>query len=321
MSKAIQDNNRVYNFFSPLVQFGTRCHYHHFVVRGIDNLPTDGAYIIAPCHQQALMEPLAVLNIAPKPTVFLARADIFANPTVRAFLTFLKILPVYRIRDGKESLGKNADIFEKSTRVLLDGYPLCMMAEGRHNNRHHLLPLVKGMFRIAGDTQRRLGDYPLYIVPTGIDFDEYEQPYSNLVVNIGTPIPVQPFMNTFNEKEPLALNQMRQALTESLLPLMHDIRNEEYYDEILTSCHVANPTWRQREGRSNNAWNRFEGRQAISRQLDDMAKTEDPKFHDIVSIAREVKQRCATLHLNLRSVAERWSVGKTMLGFLTIVAC
>ena len=43
----------------------------------------------------------------------------------------------------------------------------------------------KGMFRIAGETQQKLGDHPLYIVPTGIDFDEYERPYSNLVVNIG----------------------------------------------------------------------------------------------------------------------------------------
>ena len=45
MSRKIQDNNLLYNILCPLVQFGTRCHYHHFTVRGIDNLPADGAYI------------------------------------------------------------------------------------------------------------------------------------------------------------------------------------------------------------------------------------------------------------------------------------
>ena len=204
----IQDENRLYNFLSPLVQFGTRCHYNRFDVHGMENLPTDGAYIIAPCHQQALMEPLAVLNFAPKPPVFLARADIFAKPVIRAILTFLKILPVYRIRDGQENLTKNNDIFDHSRDVLLDGYPLCLMAEGRHNDRHHLLPLGKGMFRIAGETQVKLGKHPLFIVPTGIDFDEYERPYSNLVVNIGKPIPVQPFMETYRDNEPVALNRM-----------------------------------------------------------------------------------------------------------------
>ena len=193
MSKAIQDNDLLYNILSPLVQFACRCHYNSFVVRGMENLPTNGAYIIAPCHQQALMEPLAVLNIAPKPPVFLARADIFKKPTFRAILTFLKIMPVYRIRDGQDQLGRNREVFDRCRDVLVDGFPLCLMAEGRHNNRHHLLPLGKGMFRIAGEAQLALGDHPLYIVPTGIDFDEYEQPYSNLVVNIGRPIAVHLF--------------------------------------------------------------------------------------------------------------------------------
>ena len=46
--KAIQDNDGFYNVLSPLVQFGTRCHYQHFHVHGLENLPKDGAFIIAP---------------------------------------------------------------------------------------------------------------------------------------------------------------------------------------------------------------------------------------------------------------------------------
>ena len=264
MSKAIQDNDLLYNALSPLVQFGCRCHYNSFVVRGKENLPKDGAYIIAPCHQQALMEPLAVLCFAPKPPVFLARADIFKKPVFRTILTFLKIMPVYRIRDGKDQLGQNQEIFDRCRDVLLDGYPLCLMAEGRHNNRHHLLPMGKGMFRIAGETQLALGDYPLYIVPTGIDFDDYERPYSNLVVNIGKPIPVQPFMEKYREDEPVALNEMREALREALSPLMHDVRDEEHYDEIMALCKSLNPEYRRREGLRNTAWNRFLMRQKIT---------------------------------------------------------
>ena len=268
MSRSIQDNNLLYNILSPLVQFATRCHYHHFVVRGRENLPTDGAYIIAPCHQQALMEPLAVLCVAPKAPVFLARADIFRKPTIRAILTFLRILPVYRIRDGQESLGKNQEIFDRCREVLLDGYPLCLMAEGRHNDRHALLPLRKGMFRIAGETQLAMGERPLYIVPTGIDFDDYERPYSNVVVNIGKPIPVQPFMATYRDNEPVALNQMRDALAAALSPLMLDIRDGERYDEIWTLCNTLNKAYRRREGLRNTAWNRFLMRQKIAQEVE-----------------------------------------------------
>lgn len=306
MAKAIQDNNLLYNILSPLVQFGTRCHYHHFVVRGKENLPTDGAYIIAPCHQQCLMEPLAVLCFAPKPPVFLARADIFRRPAIRAILTFLRILPVYRIRDGQDQLGRNKEIFDHCREVLLDGYPLCLMAEGRHNNRHHLLNMGKGMFRIAGETQQALGERPLYIVPTGIDFDEYEQPYSNLVVNIGKPIPVQPFMETYRDNEPLALNQMRDTLFEQLLPLMHDIRDEERYDEIMTLCNLYNREMRRREGVKNTAWNRFRMRQKIAQEVGGGQIKVDAFLPSILNSQFS------------RLLSDHWSLAATLLALLAI---
>ncbi len=320
MAKSIQDNNVFYNMLSPLVQFGTRCHYQRFEVHGLDNLPQDGAYIIAPCHQQALMEPLAVLNFAPKPPVFLARADIFEKPAIRAILTFLKILPVYRIRDGQSNLSKNNDIFDRSRDVLLDGFPLCLMAEGRHNNRHHLLQMGKGMFRIAGETQLKLGDHPLYIVPTGIDFDEYERPYSNLVVNIGKPIPVQPFIKDFRENEPVALNEMREALSTALSPLMHDIRDEEHYEEIFTLCNVLNREVRHREGLKNSAWNRFLVRQKISRELDRRAVEHNADFDTLMSDTRSYQQQCRRLRLRERMEADHWNVAATILSLIPIAA-
>lgn len=322
--KAIQDNNRLYNFLSPLVQFGTRCHYHHFVVKGLENLPTEGSYIIAPCHQQALMEPLAVLNFAPKPPVFLARADIFAKPVIRAILTFLKILPVYRQRNGQGNLDKNYQIFELSRDVLLDGFPLCLMAEGRHNDRHHLLNMGKGMFRIAGETQLKLGDHPLFIVPTGIDFDEYERPYANLIVNIGKPIPVQPYMDEFRDNEPVALNEMRKDLAAALSPLMHDIRHEEYYDEILTLSQVLNRAMRARSGNHgmllNNAWNRFLMRQKISQQLDAMAAAPDERFGGLMASTLQFIGLCKELHLRPVDVAEHRSLFGTLLSAAVIAA-
>ena len=315
--KAIQDNNWLYNVLSPLVQFGTRCHYLHFDVHGLENLPEEGSYIIAPCHQQALMEPLAVLNFAPKPPVFLARADIFAKPVIRAILTFLKILPVYRQRDGQRNLDKNNEIFDLSRDVLLDGFPLCLMAEGRHNDRHHLLNMGKGMFRIAGETQLKLGDHPLFIVPTGIDFDEYERPYSNLVVNIGKPIPVQPYMELFRDNEPVALNEMRKDLAAALSPLMHDIRHEEYYDEILTLSQVLNKEMRFRSGHKgpllNNAWNRFLMRQKISQQLDAKAENPDEEFVALMTKARNYIDVCKKVRMRPVDVAEHWSLLRTLL--------
>lgn len=318
MAKAIQDNDLVYNILSPLVQFGCRCHYSSFTVKGKSNLPTDGSYIIAPCHQQALMEPLAVLNIAPKSPVFLARADIFRRPLFRAALTFLKIMPVYRIRDGQDQLGRNREVFDHCRDVLVDGFPLCLMAEGRHNDRHSMLPLRKGMFRIAGEAQQALGERPLYIVPMGIDFDDYERPYSNLAVNIGRPIAVQPFMDCYRDNEPLALNQMRDALAEALSPLMLDIRSEEHYDEIWTLCNLLNRDMRRRKGLGNSAWNRFKMRQEIAHRVEHDL-TEEEERERLLERSAKVKEGCARLHLEAADLAEHWNLATTLMATVAIM--
>lgn len=320
MKKQIQDFSLGYYFLLPISIIATRCHYRHVVIHGRKNLPRDETFIIAPCHQNALMEPMAVLYFMHRSTVFLARADIFAKPTIRAILTFLKILPVYRIRDGKSSLSNNEQIFASAQQVLLDRVPLCLMAEGRHNDRHQLLPLVKGMFRIAGETQRAMGDKPLYIVPTGIDFDHYEEPYSNLVVHIGEPIAIQPFMEAFEHYEPVALNQMRERLTAALHQQMHHVVSKAYYDEVYALCHLLNPIWRHRKHRCNSAWNRFVTRQEIANHYNALVDDNNETMPEDIRQAREWLDLCQRHGLDLHTAAEPWHWTATLATTAAVAA-
>ena len=74
--------------------------YRKVIVLGRENINPDDPLIFAPNHQNALMDALAVLFTHKGQPVFLARADIFKRKTIAAILYFLKILPVYRIREG-----------------------------------------------------------------------------------------------------------------------------------------------------------------------------------------------------------------------------
>ena len=324
MKKNIQDFNLLYTILRPLVCWGTLSHYNTFTVRGQENLPREGGCILAPCHQQALMEPLAVLCTVKKPPVYVARADIFKQPTIRTILTFLRIMPVYRIRDGRDTLSKNTEIFEKSRAAVTDGYPFCMMAEGRHNNRHQLLPLVKGMFRIAGETQRQMGNTPVYIVPVGIDFDEYEQTYANVVVNFGKPIAVQPFMELFDTNEPVALNQMRDTVATAMRQQMYHINSSEHYEEIHTLCNILNKSGRRRFKQRNTAWGRFVTRQRIAQTLDRMETCDDSNqqksFARLMDIVHAYKDNCCQLHIHEQSIPEHKHWAAALLSTLLLAA-
>ena len=88
--------------------------YRRIIVLGRENINPDDHLIFAPNHQNALMDALAVLFTSRDRIVFLARADIFKKKLLASILYFLKILPVYRIRDGFSSLKGNDEIFTKT---------------------------------------------------------------------------------------------------------------------------------------------------------------------------------------------------------------
>lgn len=315
MSRPIYAFNLAYTvLLNTVVNVATRFHYRHIVTRGRERLPKDGPYILAPCHQNALMDPLVLLEQLGGPIVFLARADIFKKPTLRAILTWLRIMPAFRIRDGRDQLGKNAETFDKSVEVLLHGVPLCLMAEGTHNDKHQLRPLVKGMFRIAGEACKRLNENekgkPLYIVPVGMDYDEYEKPYSSVCVEIGEPIDVREFMQDFEENEPVALNRMREALTQGLKGVMHHVESADHYEGEYGYCHLGTQEYLREQGLRNSVWNRYEARKAITRRL--AAMTEEERATRLAE-GQDFADRCTRKGVPIWFASKGWKWWKSVL--------
>ncbi|MDD5184822.1 MAG: 1-acyl-sn-glycerol-3-phosphate acyltransferase, partial [Paludibacter sp.] len=111
--------------------------YSEYIVVGRENIPTDCPVILAPTHLNALMDALAVHSISPEnqTVTFLARSDIFKNKIVAWFLTGIKIMPAFRMRDGMENLGKNNDIFERCVEVLHNNNAIGIMPEGNQGEQ------------------------------------------------------------------------------------------------------------------------------------------------------------------------------------------
>ena len=93
-------------------------YYKKVTYIGVENIPKDKPVLIAPNHQNALMDALAIIFAQDSQPVFLARSDIFKNPRTAKMLFAIKILPVYRMRDGKEKLKLNEIIYNKTIQVL-----------------------------------------------------------------------------------------------------------------------------------------------------------------------------------------------------------
>ena len=92
----IHRNGRRYRMVRFHGDLCTRLSYSKVQVVGLENIPKDGSVIFAPNHCNALMDAMVILRTRKEPTVYGARADLFENPFLASFLTFLKIVPMIR---------------------------------------------------------------------------------------------------------------------------------------------------------------------------------------------------------------------------------
>ena len=234
MAKKIQDPDFWYSFFLPYVNWHTRRSYRRFEVHGKKGLPKDGAMVFGVNHSNTLMDALVLLSSDNIKKVFIARGDIFKNPLVAKILHFLRILPIFRIRNGVAAVRQNDDSLNKAVDVLHDHVGLYLFPEGTHRTKHSLMRMGKGLFHIAVDANKQFGEEsPVYIIPTAIEYGDYFRYRSTAMINFGQPINVTEFFkNTTEENEATNINQLKDMLAEEISKLFTFIPDDEDYDTI-----------------------------------------------------------------------------------------
>ena len=200
---------------------------------GAKDVPNTGPVIFTPNHQNALMDALLILCSKDRQPVFVARADIFQKPLIIAVLHFLRILPIYRKRDGGNSSDNNQETFDLIPKILKSGQSVGIMPEGTHNEIKRLRMLQKGVFRLAMQAQEKYGNSPMIkIVPVGIEYTSTNKFRSDVIVKYGKAIEVSDYYELYAENSAKAFKKMQDALMEKMREEMIDIVSEQYYSEI-----------------------------------------------------------------------------------------
>jgi 1-acyl-sn-glycerol-3-phosphate acyltransferase len=247
----IEKTSFFYSILKPYVDFVTKL-YFKTKVHNFKNVPKDEIIIFTPNHQNALMDALAVLaNINTEP-IFLARADIFKKKSIAKILTFLRILPIYRIRDGKENLGNNEAIFKKTISILKNKNGLVILPEGTHGGLRKLKTLKKGISRIVFEAEEANNfNLNIKIIPVGLDWSNYINFRSKLFVNFGEPINVSEFYDEYKKNPPRGMNLLRERVAEELKKYIIHIESDEFYDMINNIRYIYLPQMSVRMGFKN----------------------------------------------------------------------
>ena len=233
MREKIYEKDFSYTLLKYIVDACISASYRKIEVHGEENLPTDGSLLLAPNHCNTLMDALVMLEAYKGTTVFGARADIFNNKFIGKIMTYIRILPMVRQRDGLRNVLKNKDTQETIVETLENGVRFCMFPEGKHRTKHSLQVLGKGVFRAALAANTKFGaERPIYIVPVGIEYGDYFRYRSTHLVNYGSPINVTEFVKGLDvENEVQMIEPLRKELVDRMKDLITFIPDDEKYEE------------------------------------------------------------------------------------------
>lgn len=215
----IYEKNALYEFLLPFVNFVFRHSFRSFEVVGREHLPSDGAIIYAPNHSNALLDALAILALDNERKVFVARADIFR-----------------RMRDGVEEVLHNDETQFQAIDSLRHRVPFCIMPEGTHRPSHELMPLKKGICRIALQAEAE-GAAPVYIVPVNLYYSSFTDLWCDLRVQIGQPLAVGDVARRTDLTYPEQVNTLLASLTDAMTAVRD--QNAQVMDHWYTPLYGA----------------------------------------------------------------------------------
>lgn len=307
------------------VNYAFKRYYRPYIVVGEENIPRDAPFIFAANHLNALMDALAMLSIMPwrHSIVFLARADMFRNKTAAFWLNYLKIMPAFRIRDGRENMTQNNDTFEKSVAVLHAGNAIGILPEGNQGSQRKMRPLQKGICRIAFTAQEKYGqEKKVKVVSVGLDYGDFIKYGKHIIINIGKPIEVADYMPEYMENAPAAMNSLRDKIAADLHGLTLDLASNEHYEAFETIAYALDRHVCEQQQQKPDVLNRFRARQQLAGKLCAAEASNPEQTAFLAAQAGRLEQALKATHLKAW-LLQRPKPGKgiLLLQLLALLVC
>lgn len=237
----------------PLTRFWQQFYFSRVVRLTAAPIPQQDACLVTPNHQNAFVDAYTVAPLYDDQMRFMTRADVFKNPVAAKFIQSHGLTPIYRERDGRDSLEKNDEVFDGTNRLLAQNGKILIFPEANCVVEKRIRPIKKGTARMAFLALENMRqDQKLWLIPTGIWYGRHTQFRTHVLVKSGVPIDVRAVRDEAgtDAKALLKLTRMVEAELKALnmsYPEGLDAERLDTFFELATSANCIRPSFFNRD--------------------------------------------------------------------------
>ena len=181
------------NVLASLLRVLLRIFFRRVEVAGGEGVPAEGALLFVLNHQNGLVDPMVLLGLAPRRSVFLAKAPLFDMPVIGLLVKAFGSIPIHRRMDGATDPAQNDDTFRHVWLGLERGQAIAIFPEGTSHSDSSLKRFKTGAARIAlGAAGVSAQGRVVHIVPAGLYYTTKTTFRSSVLLYFGRSIAVEP---------------------------------------------------------------------------------------------------------------------------------
>jgi len=222
---ARQSTGWIYLLLTPFIKVVYLLLFRKIYLHNRQGVKPNTPVLIAANHPTAFIDPIFFTTFFAPPVYNMTRGDIFRKPFFRKLLESCNMFPVFRQRDGYQGRDRNDDVFEYCQNKLLKRVTVNIFVEGEHHLDKRVLPLQKGIARIAFGTyaKHRLED--LQVVPVGCNYMYGDRTRDEAKIIVGDPLFIKDYWPTYEQNPNLAINQLCRDILKALKSICYDIQD------------------------------------------------------------------------------------------------
>jgi 1-acyl-sn-glycerol-3-phosphate acyltransferase len=215
--------------FRAYIKLGLFFYFKKIRVVDAKHIPKGKPVLFLSNHQNALLDVLLIATKCGRFSYFLTRASVFKNPLISKLLKSFNMMPVYRIRDGWNTIMNNNSIFDSCTDLLHQNESVFIFPEGSHNLNRTVRTLSKGFTRIVFDTLEKYPETDLQLVPIGLNFANAEKFVDSSSIYFGEPIAAKSFVTGDRNKD---IVNLKHTIQSKISKLTTHIPTENYKETL-----------------------------------------------------------------------------------------